>query len=161
MNRPAVELLPWGAAALVGAGYLVLGAWPGFLVALALGGGWYAASRYEKPSLVTLAFVALSVSSLFGVAVPGLGRWLHAAALMFAIAGYDMDRYVRRTTGYDGDVQELHARHIRRLSLVLGGSYAAVILAVSLDIAIGFWWLVVLVLVVVIGGRALLKRLLR
>ncbi len=160
MNRPAVELLPWGAAALVGVGYLVLGAWPGFLVGLALGGGWYAAARYDKPSLVTVAFVALCVSSLFGVAVPGVGRWVHGAALVFAIAAYDMDRYVRRTHGFDGDVQELHNRHVRRLSLVLGTSYFAVMLAVSLDIAIGFWWMVVLVLIAVIGGRALLRRLL-
>ncbi len=131
------------ASTLLALAYALVGLWLPALILLAAGGGWLFAIHNRLDTLSSFIFaclvVAAGLAALFGAPAP-----LLAAAVVTALAAWDLDHFNRRTRGVQiiSDPDLLERSHMRRLLLVcaigLASSEAALLVHVRLSFTFEF-----------------------
>ncbi len=128
-----------GATGALALAFAIPGLWLGVAVAAALGLVVAIVIERRWPWASGVHLVGVAVLSL-AATVLGQSAWLPLVAQLAALMVWDLDRFDQRASraGAQG-IELLSQRHLRRLGIavVLGGSLAAISLAVRTPL--GFW----------------------
>lgn len=151
------------AAASLVAGGLSKGVWQVVVGALALAALWWLTQRREAGWRVHVFGPLFLLGSAVGVLWPGLSPALMLAAVLFSLAAWDLDHYLRRVERLEGvdDSPALQKAHLRRLLLVLALGALLGGVALLAPLRLGFGPAVLLALLAVVGLSRLIRERLK
>jgi len=129
--------------------------WMGAVTVVGLGlMGWLGQYRQKWSWTIHLFLAVVVVLIMFGVLV-GLKLYLLLPALLGALAAWDAGRFQRRMEGVPGSefVQKIEKRHLFLLTLTLvsGGIFASIVMAIRIQVGFGITLVLGVILVISLG----------
>jgi hypothetical protein len=154
-----VKLINWfynghllGAVAALAIGYAVGGRWPVSLVYVFLGLVWYLAQRRWVSGLenIMLFLFIAGAAVAFWAGAPG---WMLLVGSILTLGAWDLDHFSQRLSRVDRvDFDTgLGWAHLARLGLVESIALAAGLVPLLVRFEIGFWWIMLLAFLAIIG----------
>ena len=129
------------------------------VAALLLGACWFLADRRGRYGTAGLCFVVVCLVAILPLMSDGAARVLAGIAIAGAICGYAASGARAMTRGSSGAVDETVRARAREAASVVFPAAAVALLVAAGRAAIGFWSLLLIALLALVGLSALIRRI--
>jgi hypothetical protein len=144
----------------IASSYIFYGLWIYALALVAVGVFWSFSKREENASIDNFGLLSFTIASAVGVLFGFSNLWMFTSVILGLIA-WDIAFVVQRIAEADKifDGFQFVELHLKRLLPVVVLSFVFGVIAFSISLDLGFWWLVLLALIGIIGMNRVISSL--